>query len=156
MWLVNKTHYQIDEIIRITIITFYNDEAGVQKEVINRSALSQSTGMCHSLPLPVTEEHSLYTSREYINFIFLYICFFFYLFWFFFIFFHFVSTGRGIDMEGWVNGFDFTTVFVWSSLFESLTQLFSRVGFFSHLWKPWGLKNREREGKKRAFHSITQ
>lgn len=33
-------------------------------KVINRSALSQSTDVCHSTPQPETEQHSLYTSRE--------------------------------------------------------------------------------------------
>lgn len=134
MWLVNKTHYQIDEIIRITIITFYNDEAGVQKEVINRSALSQSTGMCHSLPLPVTEEHSLYTSREYINFIyfFLYHFFFLNLFWYFFsIFFSFClywARDRYGGVSKWYRFHNSVCLII--VIRKLWHNFFSRVGFF--------------------------
>lgn len=151
MWLVNKTHYQIDEIIRITIITFYNDEAGVQKEVINRSALSQSTGMCHSLPLPVTEEHSLYTSREYINFIFLYICFFFLLILIFFHIFSFCLYWARDRYGGVSKWFRFHNSVCLIIVIRKLNTTFFTGWIFFSPMKTMRVKKQRERGKKKSI-----
>lgn len=73
LWLFNKTHYQIDEIRRITIITFTMMKQVYKKKKIRSEQIC--TGTVHWCePLTTAprepEEHSLYTSREYTNFIF--------------------------------------------------------------------------------------
>lgn len=120
---------------------------------------------CHSPLVCATHCHYQwlrnihYTQAENTStlFIFFYTIFFFKTYFdiFFPYFFHFVSTGRGIDMEGWVNGFDFTTVFVWSSLFESFnTTFFQGLDFFVSPTKTMRVRKqreREREQKKKHF-----
>lgn len=69
---LTKTHYQIEEMIRTTRITFT-----MMKQVYKKRKSSKQicTGTVHrwkrlTAPPRETEEHSLYTSREYINFVF--------------------------------------------------------------------------------------
>lgn len=147
LWLFNKTHYQIDEIIRTTRITFTMMKQVYKKWKSSEQICTGTVHWCEPLTAAPreTEEHSLYTSREYIN-----LGFFFSLF-FFFIYFDFFSHVFSVFFSsltersrygGWAND---------SLLGRHFVAWRDSEGFLTYE-KSGGLINR----KKERFHSRRQ